>query len=57
MHLGKYSLNGYPYRHHPIGIIMSDDGPQFADEMVDAGNFEDADFLMAKEIAEVIKLA
>ena len=40
-----------------IGIIMADDGPQFADEKVDAGSFEDADFLMAKEIAEVIKLA
>ncbi|SVB76506.1 uncharacterized protein METZ01_LOCUS229360, partial [marine metagenome] len=36
---------------------MVDDGPQFADEMVNAGEFEDAEYLLARQIAEVIKLA
>jgi predicted transcriptional regulator len=36
---------------------MVDDGPQFADEMVNAEEFEDAEYLLAKQIAEVIKLA
>ena len=35
---------------------MADNGPHFAEEMVDAGNYEDAEFLLAKQIAEVIKL-
>ncbi len=35
---------------------MADDGPHFAEEMVDAGSHEDAEFLLAKQIAEVIKL-
>jgi len=36
---------------------MTDDGPQFAEEMVDAGEFGDAEYVLAKHIAEVIKLA
>lgn len=40
-----------------IGQIMVDDGPSFAEELVDAGNYEDADLVLAKQIAEIIKLA
>ena len=36
---------------------MVDDGPSFAEELVDAGNYEDADLVLAKQIAEIIKLA
>ena len=36
---------------------MVDDGPQIAAEMVDATEFEDAEYLLARQIAEVIKLA
>ena len=36
---------------------MVEDGPQLADEMVDAREFEDAEYLLARQIAEVIKLA
>ena len=35
---------------------MADGEPFFADELVDAGNYEDADFLLAKQIAEVMNL-